>query len=474
MSANDLCITDLVDLDEVHQLLTTLHAATALPYALIDDDGTPLAQSGGYADAPGHGSDASDRRLPIVIDGRRVGELALRTTDGRGETCLGLLGNIANMLADSGLARLRMHQAEAAAAGAELALQARVAERTRALDDHNRQLRDELAERNGIERTLRESEVRFRSILDHAPIGIALISLDGCFIEANRALCDLVGYPPERLLGMSFQQITHPDDLARDLANVELLIKGELASYRTEKRYLRSDGKTVWIQLSASLLRDAGGEPLHFIAQIEDINERVKSAERIKHLAYYDSLTGLPNRRLLADRLRQALAQAKRHARSLAVMYLDLDNFKHINDTLGHDIGDELLKEVAARIEHCIRGADTACRLGGDEFIVVLSEMRSSADAAAVAQKVLNALRKPIHAGNCTLHVSASIGIALFPSAGIAEAKELMKRADAAMYAAKRAGRNRYRIADEWGASEAGGRDDWLETSSPEPFRAAH
>jgi diguanylate cyclase (GGDEF)-like protein len=169
-----------------------------------------------------------------------------------------------------------------------------------------------------------------------------------------------------------------------------------------------------------------------------------RSEEQVRQLAYYDSLTELPNRRLLLDRIGQALAQARRHHYSMAVMFLDLDRFKQINDTLGHEAGDELLKQVAVRWKGCMRSGDTVCRSGGDEFIVVLPEITQPQDAALVAAKMVNALNEPVAVGAHRMHVTTSIGIAVYPVDGADDVQELMRKADTAMYAAKAQGRNRY------------------------------
>ena len=296
------------------------------------------------------------------------------------------------------------------------------------------------------ERLLRESEERFRNILEYAPVGIAVSSPEGKFIVVNQSLCKILGYTREELLQLTFFDITHPDDKARTREYARRLLEGEINSYQFEKLYVRKNGRPVWVQVTASLLRDCSGAPINFIGQIEDVTERKRTQEEIRHLAYYDVLTGLPNRRLLLDRLNQALAQAQRHQRSLAVMFLDLDRFKEINDTLGHDAGDELLKVVAERLEICVRGGDTVSRLGGDEFVIILSEITQQQDAALVAEKILEVLNQPITIQRHELRITTSIGIAIYSVDSADDAMKLMKKADIAMYKAKEAGRNRFRF----------------------------
>lgn len=301
-------------------------------------------------------------------------------------------------------------------------------------------------DRKQVYEELRLSEERFRNILDNAPIGMTVASLAGDFILVNRALCEIVGFEKEELEQMRFHDITHPDDLDSDLDNIKRLLNGKANSFQMEKRYFRKDQQVVWIQLTVSVLRDSTFSPLYFIAQIEDISERIRNREKIHQLAYYDALTNLPNRRLLKDRLNLALAQAKRYNRSLAVMYLDLDNFKQVNDSLGHDAGDELLKVVADRLLESVRIVDTVCRQSGDEFIIVLSEISRQQDVSFVAEKIINAINKPIHIRENKLQISTSIGIAVLPVNGTDDDKTLMKKADLAMYSVKNKGRNGFTI----------------------------
>lgn len=305
-------------------------------------------------------------------------------------------------------------------------------------------LEAEIAQRIMNEQALRDSEKRFRAILENAPIGISVVSLEGRFTLVNRSLCEIVGYEKEELEMLTFQEITHHDDLEANLANVQRLLDGSATSYHMEKRYVRKDQRIVWTQLTSSVVKDAAGTPLYLVAQIEDITDRRRSREQILQLAYYDALTGLPNRRLLKDRLRQLLAKAKRFQCSLALMFLDLDNFKQVNDTLGHDVGDELLKVVAGRLQACVRAMDTVCRQGGDEFIIVLSEISQPGDAGIVANKIINAINEPVTLNENDLRITISIGIAVYPVNGTDDAKELMKKADIAMYEGKKNGRNRF------------------------------
>lgn len=299
-----------------------------------------------------------------------------------------------------------------------------------------------VSERKQAEEAMRNSEERFRNILDNAPIGMAVVSLEGRFVLVNNSLCELVGYKKEELETLTFQEITHSGDLEANLAKVRQLLEGSVASYHMEKRYVRKDEQIVWTQLTSSVVRNAAGAPLYIIAQIEDITDRKRSREQIYQLAFYDALTALPNRRLLLDRFNLALIQAKRFKRSLAIMYLDIDNFKQVNDNQGHDIGDELLKIVGGRMQACVRSMDTVCRQGGDEFIILLPEIAHPEDAAAVANKIIKAVNEPVSVQEYDLHITTSIGIAIYPVNGTDDARELMKKADSAMYEVKSKGKN--------------------------------
>lgn len=303
----------------------------------------------------------------------------------------------------------------------------------------------DISERKAREIALRESEKRFRDIMEFAPIGMVIVDLDGRLLRVNQALCDIFGYPREELEGLRMEQLTPADDLAHDLAMRRKLLDGSLAVARSEKRYTHHDGHAVWVQLTVAVLRDTQGVPQCFDAQVEDITERRRDREQIRRLAFYDALTGLPNRRLFSQHLEQILAQARRHDRAAAVMFLDLDHFKEINDTHGHEVGDELLKTVAWRLAGGLRAGDTVARQGGDEFVIALAEVTHADDALRVAEKLATRVAQPVPVGSLSLQVTTSIGIALHPAHGL-DAATLLRHADLALYAVKEAGRNGYRV----------------------------
>jgi len=212
-----------------------------------------------------------------------------------------------------------------------------------------------------------------------------------------------------------------------------------------EERVPTTDGATRTYQTHKFRIERPAQAPILGGIAI-DVTEHKAMEEKIRTLAYFDSLTNLPNRRLLLDRLAQALSQARRHRNTLAVMFLDLDYFKNINDLLGHDVGDALLKEVSVRLTRCVRAGDTVSRHGGDEFIILLAEIAAPEDAARVAGKIIAAINAPILIDCHTLNITTSIGIAVYRTESDDDVQGLLKKADAAMYAAKDEGRNGYQF----------------------------
>lgn len=294
---------------------------------------------------------------------------------------------------------------------------------------------------------LRDSETMLREITTMMGEAVYALDRDGHVIFINPAAEKLLGWRKEELLKRHGHEAFHykrPDGspFPRQECPVFKTIQTG-RTYRSEEDFMvRKDGSFLPVTLvSTPLLRE--GEIVGSVAAFHDITERRQAMERIQYLAHYDVLTDLPNRRLLEDRLEQALARAKRNHKSLAVMFLDLDRFKQINDTLGHDQGDELLKAVAQRLTASVRQEDTVSRLGGDEFVVVLPEIASAGDAEIVAQKIVEAIRSPLKLATQELHVTTSVGLAIYPQDGEGTVS-LMKNADSAMYQAKESGRDRY------------------------------
>jgi diguanylate cyclase (GGDEF)-like protein/PAS domain S-box-containing protein len=241
-----------------------------------------------------------------------------------------------------------------------------------------------------------------------------------------------------------YREMVHPEDRERYLA-VVASAWDQSGPCSNEYRVVTRDGRVVWISSHAKTLPDASGRPRRMIGVTQDITERKRREEQERFLAYHDSLTGLPNRRLLDDRLRQAVNLAQRRDARVAVMLIDLDDFKRVNDQLGHRAGDAVLREVAHRLVGCVRKADTLARQGGDEFVVVIPDLAQEADCQVVAEKILRALEPAFRADGSEFRIGASIGVSVFPGdAGDGDA--LLRNADAAMYRAKQVGRNNYRF----------------------------
>jgi diguanylate cyclase (GGDEF)-like protein/PAS domain S-box-containing protein len=426
----------------------------------------------------------------------------------------------------------------------------------------------DITERRRVEVALRESEQQFRKSFDDAAIGMALVGTDGRFLRTNRSLREILGYPEEELLGKTFQDITHPDDLGADLYNFDRILVGEVRTYQIEKRYMHKEGHVVWAHLSVSMAQDEEGEPLYFVSQIQDISERKRAEqkirdaeqryrtlveqipavtyidpvndphtslytspqieqvlgytpqewqneklwpkrlhpedrerilaaderfeaggeypfseeyrllakdgsvvwvreeavlvrneageplywqgvfydlterkaleERLHYQAFHDPLTDLPNRRLFADHLQGALKRTRRRkGRKSAVLFMDLDNFKVVNDSLGHEVGDHLLVAVGQRLEGCLRREEVVARLGGDEFTLLLENISSAGEAEEVAERIIRELMAPFAIDGHLIFATISIGIALSDTVGLGQGDLLLRAADIALYRAK-------------------------------------
>jgi len=281
---------------------------------------------------------------------------------------------------------------------------------------------------------LRRATQQFQSAFDNASIGMALVGLDGQWLEVNQALCELVGYSEQELQHLTFQDLTHPDDLDADLALVDDVLAGRRPGYQMHKRYIHADGRVIWALLSVSLATDEGGRPLHFISQIQDVTERRELEEQLRLQAEQDPLTGLANRRRFEQDLERQIERCARHGERAAVAVLDLDRFKGVNDAHGHVAGDRLLTAVATALQARRRATDVAARIGGDEFAVILIGV-DERGAVTAATGIAAAIAEQARAAG--LEATASVGVAMIEP-GVS-ADELFARADGAMYEAKRA-----------------------------------
>jgi diguanylate cyclase (GGDEF)-like protein len=328
-------------------------------------------------------------------------------------------------------------------------------------------LADEMAERRLAEQALRDSEEKsqrlatmLRLICDNVPDMIWAKDCDNRYVFANKALCenllDLVN--TDEPLGKTFdffvqrERDRHPDDpewysygqFSQDIDR-HTLSRDEATIFEESGNVF---GKFVFLEVHQARLINAHGQVIGTVGCARDITERKASEAFVQHLAHHDVLTDLPNRALLTDRLRQALAQARRDRGELGVLFLDLDRLKLVNDSYGHDIGDLLLKEVAVRLRESVsRQTDTVSRIGGDEFVILLQRVNNAQDAVAVAKKVLRSLSRPFNIKQHDIEISASVGIAIYPQHGDG-VDLLLRNADAAMYSAKNGGRNGFRFYD--------------------------
>ena len=295
------------------------------------------------------------------------------------------------------------------------------------------------------ELALRESEQRFRQAFDAASVGMCMVSLDpaspGQLIRANQAMCNFTGYTESELLALDVISLSDPADAEATWAALRAMMRGDLNQVRRETLYRHADGSNLWGLLSASAVTPADGSMPYAISLVEDITARKRAEAALTHQALHDGLTGLANRNLLIDRLDHALAATARSVSRVGVAYLDLDGFKQVNDGAGHAAGDELLVQVASRLQASVRPGDTVGRLGGDEFAIVCTDIADSHDLGAVADRVLMALRAPFLLPSGAFTISASIGLAT--ADGRTSAEQLLAAADTAMYSAKRAGRDR-------------------------------
>jgi len=298
--------------------------------------------------------------------------------------------------------------------------------------------------RLGAEAQLRESEKRFRDVAESAGEFIWETDARQIYRYLSERAGDVFGRPVEELTGTSVFEHVPPEDLDALRRRIGEQTSAGRPFRQIELRILRPNGKLRWLSLSGKPVVDASGRNTGGLrGTAEDITQRKQSEARIEHLAYHDSLTGLPNRFALSARLAQSLADARRNGQQLAVMIIDLDHFKTINDSLGHDIGDQLLIAVSQRLRLVLRDTDTVARLGGDEFVIAIPGITAPEDAARVAEKVIEVVGEPLMLAGHALHTSPSIGIGIFPTDGL-DTDALMKSADTAMYYAKQHGRNGY------------------------------
>jgi diguanylate cyclase (GGDEF)-like protein/PAS domain S-box-containing protein len=298
-------------------------------------------------------------------------------------------------------------------------------------------------QRKEAENALRTSEERYRDIFEASPLPMWVRDdRSRAILTVNQAAVDHYGYSRDEFLRMGVRDLWDPaersyNEQARggnsDPSRVTMLLA---------RKHLTRDGRPIDVEASARAFELDGRRV--WLTLINDVTERLRAEKQLLHLAHYDVLTGLPNRVLFYERLKLALAQSKRNGWITGVMFMDVDRFKNINDTLGHDVGDQLLRQVSERLARSVRASDTVGRLGGDEFAIVLSNLSNREDAGLVAHKIMANFKEPFRLSGSEIFVTTSIGITLYPDDG-AEQDTLIKNADAAMYRAKEDGRNTHR-----------------------------
>jgi len=306
------------------------------------------------------------------------------------------------------------------------------------------ELRNALQERDKALAISRRSLLLAEKIIETSLEGVLITDAKGIIRQVNPAFSHLTGYAPEEVIG-------HPPSILssgrhdKDFYDRMWASLSEHGHWRGEIWNRRKNGKIYPELLNITAIHDEEGNVSHYAALFSDISELKESEQRIRHLAYYDPLTNLPNRRLFYDRLAMAIAHSHRGGTRLAVMFIDLDRFKNINDTLGHNVGDQLLEQVAQRLGTCLREDDSVSRTGGDEFLILLSDVQHYEDAAVIAQRIISTLTQPFAIAGNELVVTCSIGISFYPEDG-EDQDSLVKHADVAMYRAKEQGRNTYRL----------------------------
>src|SRR5882757_649772 len=304
----------------------------------------------------------------------------------------------------------------------------------------------DITKRKSAETALREAERRYHGLFDNAIEGIFRTTVEGNYLDANPALAHIYGFDSPEELTASLRDIgrqLYVDPQRREEFMRIVKARGSVTGF--ESQVYRKNGDIIWISENSRLVLGEDGRPTGYEGTVEDITERRLYQARIERQANYDTLTGLANRSLLQDRLEQALLTATSFGTRLAVAFVDLDRFKYINDSLGHHVGDELLKEVAARVQSCVRECDTVARLGGDEFVLLINGHSGPDSVQQIMERMLVTVSQPWIIDQGEYHVSCSIGVALYPEDG-EDARTLLKHADSAMYRAKDSGRDNFQF----------------------------
>ncbi|WFS62209.1 EAL domain-containing protein [Pseudodesulfovibrio thermohalotolerans] len=413
-------------------MLILFGASLLLVFLFVVNISKPLKQLTEYA---GRVAVKDFGNVPAIDSNDEVGQLA-RAMEAMTGQISELVGNLEDRV------RQKTHELQEA----RDALKQKVEERTGELMRTNTQLKIEIAERKVIGDALRKAEKKYRAIFENAVEGIYQSSLSGRFQDTNPALARILGYKsPEDLMSSVYdigtQIYVDPDRRKEFLRLTEE--RGEIKNFVSKVR--KRDGRIIWVAENARKVVDEKGVVVCFEGSIEDITMRKKAEDQLKRQAFHDPLTGLPNRALFLDHLRMAMERSRRRKHMFAVLYMDLDRFKVVNDSLGHDAGDELLRGVARVLEQCGRSVDTIARFGGDEFAILQEEISAPKDAIAIARRILEGVRQPFNIGGNEVFTSASLGIVL-KTDGYDRPEALLRDADTAMYRAKELGKSRFKV----------------------------
>ena len=299
----------------------------------------------------------------------------------------------------------------------------------------------DITEEKNLQKELEQQRDEFKTLFNTSKDGIAILDKESNFLDFNDAYLEMTGFTRDELLKMSSISLSSPEDIeGANKALKSIFEFGYIKGF--EKTCIVKDGKQIYINMTATLLPDKQ----RILVTTKDISAMKEHAQQLEQLAHYDALTGLPNRLLESDRLKQGMIQTQRRGDHLAVFYLDLDGFKQINDSYGHDVGDQLLIHLSVRMKQALRDGDTLSRLGGDEFVAILVDLNDPSDAIPIINRLLDAASRPIQIGDLIIQVSASIGVTFYPQEKDVDGDQLVRQADQAMYVAKQSGKNRYHI----------------------------
>jgi diguanylate cyclase (GGDEF)-like protein/PAS domain S-box-containing protein len=297
-------------------------------------------------------------------------------------------------------------------------------------------------ERNRAEIALRDSEIRYRSIIESIEEGYCEVDIRGNIIFTNDAMQEILEYPMDELLNMDTKKLLAEEDAERVVQYFTNVFISEKVASEYIFPVIRKDGTKKYIEVMPTVIKDADGKKIGLRSIVRDVDQRKKYEENLIYLAYHDALTGLKNRKAFYEQLQNALYHAKRYGIEIGLIYIDIDKFKKVNDTLGHEVGDSLLREIKNRLENCLRKTDFISRIGGDEFVIIVDNP-TKIHPAIIAQKIVDELSKPYELnGHVVDYVTSSVGISTFPT-DAEDMDSLIKKADKAMYKAKEK-RNRY------------------------------